>query len=161
MNKTTQLILGVVLLLAVAAGSFYGGMVYGKGQASTTASAGGFTANFGQNADGSTTRPNGFRPDTQGQAGGFGAQAGMLFGEIQAIEGNIITVLNRDGAEQQVQVTDTTLIEKNASVTVSDLTVGDTVIVSGSDNDDGSVTARSVQVSPAGRMFGGPPPTDQ
>ena len=49
-------------------------------------------------------------------------------------------------------MTDTTLIEKNASVTVADLTTGETVIVSGTPGSDGSITARSVQVAQAGRL---------
>jgi hypothetical protein len=56
-----------------------------------------------------------------------------------------------------VNVTETTLIEKNMSVKLGDLARGETVIVSGSQGTDGSITARSVQVAPAGRLgFGGP-----
>ena len=51
-----------------------------------------------------------------------------------------------------MKVTDTTLIEKNASVTVAELTTGETIIVSGTPGSDGSITARSVQVAPAGRF---------
>ncbi len=81
----------------------------------------------------------------------------MTFGEIQSIDGNTLLIVDANGAEKRVQVTDTTLIEKNASVEITDLATGETVIVSGSDNDDGSVTARSVQVAPAGRFMGGIP----
>jgi hypothetical protein len=44
-----------------------------------------------------------------------------------------------------VHATDTTLVEKYTAVGVGDLEVGERVIVSGSQNDDGSVTARSIQ----------------
>jgi hypothetical protein len=42
-----------------------------------------------------------------------------------------------------VQTADTTLVEKYTTASVGDLKVGEQVIVSGSQNDDGSVTARS------------------
>jgi hypothetical protein len=45
----------------------------------------------------------------------------------------------------RVQTTDTTLIQKYMPVTVGDLKVGEQVVVSGSRNDDGSYTARSIQ----------------
>jgi hypothetical protein len=44
-----------------------------------------------------------------------------------------------------VHATDTTLIEKYMTVGVADLQAGERVVVSGSQNDDGSVTARSIQ----------------
>lgn len=154
MSKPILIIVVVVVVLVVAAGSFYGGMTYGKSQTSTAASAG-FQGVDGQGAPGDF---QGFRG--QGQNGAAGArtdavQPGSTFGQIESIDGNTLSVTDRNGNPVTVQVTDTTLIEKNASVSVSDLAAGDTVIISGSDNSDGSITARSVQVAPAGRFFGG------
>ncbi|MBP7964275.1 MAG: hypothetical protein KBG20_18055 [Caldilineaceae bacterium] len=159
MNRVAQIIVGVVLMLAVAGGSFYAGMVYGQGQGGTD------TAQADQISAFATARANGEAP-AAGQFGGRGqrdatgaAQAGgNTFGEIESIADGVITITTNAGATVQVQVADTTLIEKNASVTVNELEVGETVIVSGSENADGSITARSVQVSPAGR-FGGAAPT--
>jgi hypothetical protein len=56
-----------------------------------------------------------------------------------------------------VKVTDTTLIEKQASVKLSDLSQGETVMISGSTGADGTVTARTVQVAPRGRFGPGGP----
>ena len=81
----------------------------------------------------------------------------MTFGTVEGIEGNTLTITTQAGGTVKVQVTDTTLIEKNASVRSLTWLPDDTVIVSGSDNTDGSITARSVQVAPAGRLFGEPP----
>jgi hypothetical protein len=81
----------------------------------------------------------------------------MLFGQIEEIGDGVLVVIDNDGKPTQVHVTDTTLIEKNASVPLADLMAGETVIVSGSQGDDGTITARSVQVAPAGRFgFGRP-----
>lgn len=149
MRKPISIIIIALAFILVAAGSFYGGMVYGKQQTNAT-----FAAGF---PNGQAGDFQGFRTRGQnGQGGeGIGQQAGVTFGEIQGIEGNTLTVTDRNGNPLHVQVADTTLIEKNASVSVSDLAIGDTVIVSGNTNDDGSITARSVQVAPAGRFFGG------
>jgi hypothetical protein len=43
----------------------------------------------------------------------------------------------------QVQTADTTLVEKYTTASVGDLKVGEGTMVSASQNDDGSVTARS------------------
>ncbi len=161
MNKPLKIILGVVVIVLIAAGSFYGGMVFGKQQATATAAAvpmnfpEGFQRPDGAALPGDGTGRLGARGQ-DGAAGGFAAQPGMIFGEIQSIDGDILLVVDANGAEKRVQVTNTTLIEKNASVDVTDLAAGETVIVSGSENDDGSITARSVQVAQAGRMMGGP-----
>lgn len=156
MRKPISIILIALAFILVAAGSFYGGMVYGKQQVNATFAAG-FPNGQAIPINGQAGDFQGFRTRGQnGQAGaGIGQQAGMTFGEIQGIEGNTLTITDRDGNPLHVQVADTTLIEKNASVSVSDLAIGDTVIISGNTNDDGSITARSVQVAPAGRFFGG------
>ena len=86
----------------------------------------------------------------QGGQGGGGLMAGDVFeggamGEITAIEGDVVTV-RTDDAALTVKTTGTTLIEKLMSVTVDDLEVGERVVVSGSEGDDGATTARSIRV---------------
>jgi hypothetical protein len=145
MNRTVKIILGIVVLLLVAGASFFGGTVYGKSQAQTASAArrqGGFTGANGQGQPG---------------ANGAGARGGMLFGEITNVGNDGLTVKDNNGKETQVKVTDTTLIQKQATVKVTDLTTGETVIISGSTAADGSITARSVQVAPAGRFGPGGP----
>ena len=53
-------------------------------------------------------------------------------------------VINADDGIIRVQTVDTTMIEKNMSVGVGDLEVGEVVVVSGPEDDDGSITARSI-----------------
>ncbi|MFN2167600.1 MAG: DUF5666 domain-containing protein [Anaerolineae bacterium] len=156
MNRILQIIIAVVVIVVIAGASFYGGMVYGQNRAST-ASAAGFADRQFTSPDGQDGNFPGFRGQNGDGTGGFTAQPGTAFGQIESIEGNTLTVTDRSGNQVQVQVADTTLIEKNASVSVTDLVAGDTVMVSGSENDDGTITARSVQVAPAGRFFGGNP----
>ena len=145
MNRTLQIILGVILLVAVAGGSFYGGTLYGRSQAQTNFLARRTGAPLG--AGGAFVDPN----QTGGQRR-TGNQAGFLFGQIEEIREGVLVITDSNGKQTEVQVTDTTLIEKNASVKVADLQKGETVIVSGTPGSDGSITARSVQVAPAGRF---------
>ncbi len=148
MGRNWRMIVGILLVtLVVAGGAFYGGMVYGKGQAQT--------AFGGPGLPGSAPNgmgPGGTPPAGLGQPGN--AQAGMMVGQITEISATGLTITDSNGKQTQIKVSDTTLIEKQASVTLTDLTQGETVMISGSQQSDGSIAARSVQVAPAGRMVG-------
>jgi Domain of unknown function (DUF5666) len=153
MNRTLTIVLAVVVLLAVAGGSFYGGSLYGRSQAQATLSAarqGGFggAGNSGANAQGT---PGARRAGVQG--GGF------VTGQIDQVADGSLTLTDNNGKQTKVLVTNTTLIQKQASVALTDIKQGETVVVSGNTGTDGSITARSVQVSPAGSLpgFGGGP----
>jgi|GEM_PF-270289 len=166
MKRNLGIVVGIVLLAVVAGGSFYGGMVYGQGQAQPAgagaapvdmgqggippAGAGGAPPDMGQGG----IPPAG--PDQQGSGQGAGGQGGMLSGQIQEIDTDVLKITDSSGKQIQVRVTDTTLVEKQASVTLTDLQQGETVVVSGSQESDGSITARSVQVVSAGRIGGQP-----
>jgi hypothetical protein len=88
--------------------------------------------------------PQGGQVDTTQLGGG-------IRGTIQAVEGNTL-VINSDEGTVNVQTTDTTLIEKNMPVSVGDLEVGEMVVVSGPQNEDGSITARSIMSMRAFRL---------
>jgi len=155
MNRIVAIVLGVLVVAGIAAGSFYGGMVYGKNQAQADSTAlgeaGGMPSGRGQ---------FGTPPSDGAQGGQFaGRQGGMLFGEIQSIGNGELTVTDQNGEPIQVIVADTTLIQKQAEVTLADLEIGETVVVSGNRADDGSITARSLQVSPDSGFFGPPDTT--
>jgi hypothetical protein len=150
MNRVVKIVLAVFVVVVVAAGSFYGGVVYGKGQAGGASSA----------QTGTAGSPPGQRPVGTPPAG----QGGMLLGQIQAIDNEGFTVTDSSGKQVQVHVTDTTLIQEQASVSLANLQQGDTVMVSGTQASDGSITARSVQVGQAGTFgnpAGGNPPGGQ
>jgi len=69
---------------------------------------------------------------------------GGTMGTIEGIEGDGLVISTEEGTIR-VQTTETTLIEKSMTVKVGDLEVGESVVVSGSRNDDGSLTARSIR----------------
>ena len=66
-------------------------------------------------------------------------------GTIEAVEGDTLIVTTQEG-DISVRTTDTTMIEKYTTVTIGDLEAGEGVVVSGTRQDDGSYTARSIRV---------------
>ena len=159
MNKALQIIIVLVIVIVVAAGSFYAGTVYAQQQATANRAAqfagrqGQFPGLDGDNADGNAPQfQQGGRAGNLGGNRTAGQGGGGTFGQIAEIDGGTLTITTRDGNQIKVLVTDTTLIEKYASVSATELETGETVIISGSANEDGSITARSLQVAPAGRM---------
>jgi hypothetical protein len=143
--KKTWIVVGVlVLVVAVGGGAFWAGMSYGKSQAEQDVMGlmqerfGGRGGQFpeGGQFPGRDQLPEGGQGDTTQFGGG-------VRGTIEAIEGDTV-VINADDGIIRVQTVDTTMIEKNMPVGVGDLEVGEMVVVSGPQNDDGSVTARSI-----------------
>ncbi len=154
MNRTVKIIVTIVVLLAVAGGSFYGGTLYGKSQLQAS-----FAAARGRGGafpGGAGSIVVGELPSGAGQGEGQ-TLGGALFGQIKEIGDGAMVISDNNGKQIQVKVTDTTLIEKQASVSLADLAAGETVLISGSTAADGTVTARSVQVAPAGRFGMGRP----
>jgi hypothetical protein len=151
MNRVAMGVIGAVILVVVAGGAFYGGMKVGQNQVianpmqylqQARVQGGQFP---GQGGD----VPR-FRGTPEPGQQGFG-RIGGAFDTIQSIEGNEVLVSREDGIVRII-TTDTTLIQKYTSVGVDELEPGEQVIVSGSENEDGSITARSIR-SLAGMQF--------
>ena len=140
MNKRVLVGLAiVVLVILVAGGGFFAGTAVGQSRARQDLFQGRFGGQAGQG--GQFQRPA--RTPQPGQGGGARLGNGIM-GTIKSVEGDTLEVTTAEG-DTQVHATDTTLVEKYTAVGVGDLEVGERVIVSGSQNDDGSVTARSIQ----------------
>jgi hypothetical protein len=135
MNKTIALIIGVVL---IAGGSFYAGVKYNQSSAKSGA------RNF-QTFGGAQGQFAGRRGTGANAAG-----AGFLTGTIIAKDDKSITVKSRDGGSKIVFVGNSTMVMKAATGSIVDLSIGQDVTTTGSVNSDGSVTASSVQIRPAG-----------
>jgi hypothetical protein len=159
--KNVLLMIGAIVLIAGAA---VGGYFYGVSQAPGDST----EAGFDMSQMGSTQFQRGqfdpsqmtqeqleqlrqnrgmgqFRTGQGAAEGGAELFGGGAMGTIDSIEDGVITVRTSDAAVQ-ITTTDTTLIEKLMPVTVNDLQVGEQVVVSGSQNDDGTTTARSIRV---------------
>jgi hypothetical protein len=137
MKKTVIIIVALLVIVAVVAGSFWAGMSFGQAQANQGREQ--FRGPGGQGPG-----PEPFGTPQPGQ-GGPERSGGGLMGTIEAIEGNTLVVTTQEDTIR-VQTTDTTLIEKYTTVAISDLEAGEGVVVSGTRQDDGSYTARSIQV---------------
>ena len=161
MKKTWIGVAVVLLVVAVGAGAFWAGMSYGKSQAEQDVM-GLIQEQMGargvQLSEGGQFPGRGqLLQEGQGDAPQFGS--GMMgtmgtMGTIEGVEGETL-IINTDEGLIRVQTTDTTLIQKNMPVGVGDLEIGEAVVVSGPQNDDGSITARSVMSVGAFR-FGQP-----
>ena len=73
----------------------------------------------------------------------------MLAGTVVSTNSGGLTLNTRDGSSHVVLVTPDTTISKSVQGTLSDVTKGSNVIVSGTTNSDGSVSASDIQLRPA------------
>ncbi|MBM4430687.1 MAG: hypothetical protein FJ026_10130 [Chloroflexi bacterium] len=151
MNKVAIGLIAAVVLAAVAGGAFYAGTKVGENRAlenPATFFRAQLRGQAGQFQGLSGTPVADQFPGASGmpQSGLRGIQAadGGLLGSIERIDGNTLVVSTDEGSIR-VQASDTTLIEKYMTVEVADLVVGERIIISGSQNDDGSYNARSIQ----------------
>jgi len=141
MKKIISIILVIIAVGALAGGSFYGGMIYGKNKT---------------NQGTSQERQQRFQQmgaSAEGAMGGRpGNQAGNNFatGEIISKDDKSITVKIRDGGSKIIFFSDTTKVDKFTTGSSIDLEVGKTVMITGKTNQDGSITAQSIQLRPEG-----------
>jgi len=131
-----------ILIIAFAAGAFYGGTLYQKSK----------QPSFGQFNRGTTngTSRNGITGTSGGQRG-QGQGFRPVNGQIISADDKSITVKLTDGSSKIVLFSGSTQINKATQGTKSDLTQGTTVAVFGQDNSDGSVTAQNIQLNPVSR----------
>lgn len=125
-------ILIIVSIIAVGAGSFYAGMAYSK------------KGNMANRPNFSNER---LTADVSGQRMARNG-AGILSGEIISKDDKSIIIKLRDGGSKIVFFTDNTNISKSTEGSLEDLGEGTEITVSGDSNQDGSVSAQSIQIRP-------------
>ena len=131
-----QKILFAVVLIIVASASFFGGMKY---QQSKTPS---FSSRF-QDFQGMRNIPADSQNGNRARIGGD-----QTIGEIISADDTGITIKLADGSTKNIIVPDSATINKTDTGAKTDLTMGTSVIVFGSANSDGSITAQSIQLNP-------------
>lgn len=137
----------ITVAVVVGAAAFYGGMLYGRG-----GSPSGTAADF-QNLRNLTPEQRQARFQQMGIPGGGSAGQrnggnGFASGEIIAQDDKSITIKLRDGGSKIIILGGKTEIGKFTTGTLADLKIGETVTVNGEANDDGSLTAQSIQLRP-------------
>src|SRR3989344_2739201 len=157
MKKTIINILVVAIVVGGAA--FYGGMKYAQSKNSKgDFSARGGSALGGQNLRNLSPEERQTRLQEMGvYGGGFrggrtGGGAGgdsVSFGEILSKDDKSITLKLRDGGSKIVFFPESVEVSKFVSGNKDDLEIGKTVSVNGKANQDGSLTAQSIQIRPA------------
>lgn len=121
--KNLPIIFAVILVIAMA-GSFYGGTQYQKSQ-----------PRQGQN----------------GQSGQFrqgSNQARAVSGQVLNSDDKSMTVKLNDGSSKIVIFSTSTTVSQASASAVVNIKPGQQVMVFGSNNSDGSVTAQNIQINP-------------
>lgn len=126
----------VVVVAAVGVGCFFGGRATAGSGAPTVEQAMQVLQNQFQNGS-----ANGF-PGANGTA----RRGGVVSGSIIAADASSITVKTTDGSSAIVLLSSSTTVSKVSDGALADLTTGQNVIVTGTTNTDGTVTATGVQV---------------
>lgn len=146
-NSMKKILPVIVIVVIVAAAFFFAGMKYGQSKNSGVFSQRGF-----QNLDNLSAEERQQRIQQMGAAGvGFGGGregSGFASGEIISKDDRSITVKLPDGGSKIVFYSETTEVKKFVDGTSTDLELGKTIMVNGKTNEDGSITAQSIQLRP-------------
>ena len=168
----TPLTWGLLFLLTAVGGFLVGAKVQGSrsttttgavaatGRAATAAGAAGSTTTVaGRGGQGSTASTVAGGQAGQGaQATGGrngGVPAGATVGQVKLVDGTNLYLQDTQGDVVKVITAPGLAVAVSKPGTIADLQPGDTVIVLGDTNADGSVNATSVRTGGAGAGFGG------
>ncbi|NTV31463.1 hypothetical protein HGA91_05815 [candidate division WWE3 bacterium] len=142
MNKNNTLIIGIIICLVLCGGSFYGGMIYGEHKTSSNIpTRNGFGANSGQ--------PRAFPSGGMQRGNGFpgGSGGGFINGTVTTTSDGTMTVKTADGSSKIVFTNDKTEVSSSVKAQIGDIKTDASVMVRGTTNSDGSITAQSIQLS--------------
>ncbi|MFH1789808.1 MAG: hypothetical protein ABH832_01945 [bacterium] len=131
MNKTLLIIILIIIFAGVGGGGFYAGIQYNKSQ--------------------STNRFANFQGTRNGNFNAQNTRPGIISGSIVSKDDNSITLQLQDGSSKIIFYSETTQIGKFETGTAEDLFEDQTITVNGTTNPDGSTTAQSIQIRPAGQ----------
>lgn len=140
-----KMVSGVLITLVVAGtAGFFGGMKYQQSKITSSFRTGNFAGTQG--------RGGMFQQGMQGAAGArAGRQAAggqFISGQVLSKDDKSITVKVGDTGSKIIFYSGTTSIGKITSGTMDDITVGKQLMVSGTTNSDGSITAQNIQIRP-------------
>jgi hypothetical protein len=79
----------------------------------------------------------------------------LVTGQITAMDSSSVTLQLANGNSEVVFYSTSTPVSEPTTVLANTLKVGTTIMVGGTSNSDGSLTAQTIQVRPAGTTSGG------
>lgn len=136
-------IIAIIISIAiVGGGSFYAGMKYSQSKNSTIGR-GGF-ANL--SPEERQARFQQFGVNGAGRQGGMRANGGFIGGEIISKDDKSITVKLNDGGSKIILFSTSTQIIKSSAAAAKDLKIGQNITANGDVNQDGSVSAKLIQL---------------
>jgi type V secretory pathway adhesin AidA len=128
--KKNIIIKGIFLIIFIGGICFYGGMKYSEQNKKTPD-----FKNL-QNTEGfSKTRP---AEDSRG---------GIINGEIIDQDETKIIIKSADQGSKIIFLSEKTIISKTVEANLNDLQIGKKIMISGKTNEDGSITAESIQLA--------------
>lgn len=134
--------IAVAVLAVVALLGVFGGAQLKSSNASATVAT---------PAAGAGTRNRQFSGGPNGQRGGG------TIGTVESVNGDTVTVKDQQGVTKTITLDANTTISKSTTGSVADITTGETIIVRGTANSDGSTTAQNVTIgNGAVGAFGAP-----
>lgn len=154
MNKK-YVILSVVVALCIGGGAFYGGMQYEKNVVAKTTSSNVRTF-AGGNRQGGSVQDNQATRQGMGQNGGQsgnmrrGGQngGGFVTGEILSKDDKSLTIKTPDGGSTIVYFSAAMNVRKADTGSLSDIVVGQQVMINGKNSPDGSIFADTLSIVP-------------
>ncbi len=135
MKQKTHIIWAVVAVAALVAGIFWG-----------RAMAGGAPGNSRFGALSSSSRTF---------AGRGNSSANVFAGQVSAIDGSSITLQLPSGNSEVVLYASSTPVTEPTNVSIAKVVAGTNIMVMGTQNSDGSVTAQSIEIRNGFGPFGG------
>jgi hypothetical protein len=152
----------VLAAIVVASAGFLGGAIVGKhyGSSGSGSLASEFSRFAAARASATAGTGSGSGAGLGGRGGGGGgggefAAGNATIGTIKLIDGGTVYVQTPEGDIVQVSTSAGTKVTVSSTVPVKDLQPGETVIVEGSKNSGGGVTATSISQTSLGASFGG------
>ncbi len=141
----------IIALIIIGAGAFYGGMKYAQSTRQNFAK-----QNFGElDQNFQNLSPEQRQELLQGNVGGTfqrgagrGTGSNFVSGEVIAKDEQSLTLKMPEGGSKIIFYSGNTEVGKFVNGTPDDLEIGKSVTINGTTNQDGSITAQSIQLRP-------------
>lgn len=137
--KQKNLISLIIVAVILSGLSFYGGMLYQKSHQSSLPKAIG----QGNNQTGQWSNRGKEDSNQQNRGANFSRP---INGEITATDDKTITIKTQDGNSKIIIYSSSTKVNKSTEGSITDLKVGEQVMVMGNEGTDGTVTAQTINV---------------